>query len=641
MKCRVCGYETNDSRSYCPMCGTKSDTAEKLRESTAIDMAWNTKDFPKPKKMEDIEMNWGEQPTFMKKDGSEGFYTVKNEAHVQPEKEKPNDFEIPSFMNRPAQQFKPAQQMDRKPETSQQPKAPDYSSIHPKKEENFAAWTMPPRQAEPDYKYYNIPQSQLQPEPFPTYTPSSAFINPSYTKQSYTPSPTPALTPAEKEFWYGKEYQNTVQTIPYQVQPQSPPQPVYQTPVQTIQYQPVYQQPMYQTQPVYQAPVQPMYQPPVQPVYQAPVQPQAHQPVNYEGAYPKYDAVNSQAQKMPEQFYTFQAKTDEFQKLLDEQYERINALYGSDYSIPGHETQRETKCDLGMVKAQNVSDFEKSLFGDEIKAASKEEPAEESKPFVLPDRAKPERPQETLKPDRAYETAKPFDTATPIFFNETDSSELSLEELISDPLDPRFNIDTLERTIKELKQQEVVESEKCSERRKKLAAMEAAREAYFKSLDEEADIKGARDIDPKSRREDDIFSPERKAEEAPQDDVTEIKSEPEDKNSAEKPEEIKEEEKPEEEKSGDTDPNPALKDLYADDDDESEDDEKRSSGFLKVIGVIVIIVALCELAILALKNFLPDSAITTTATQIEVAVIDAFKNAFAKITEFFTNLTNK
>ena len=735
MKCRVCGYEFNGSTSYCPMCGTKADMAEKPREATAIDMAWNTKDFPKPKKMEDIEMNWGEQPTFMKTDGSEGSFLVENEPVRIAEKKTPGDFEIPSFMAQPRKQ--PALQADYRQEAAQRTaKQADYASILPNREDGFAAWTMPARQAEPDYQYYNISQSQLQPAPSPTYSPSSARLdNPTYIRQTYTPSPTPALTPEEREFWYGKEYNTQVPQPAYQAPVQ--PQQTYQAPVQTVQYQPqpAYQQPVYQApaqqatyqaplqpqpvqqpvyqaaaqqttyqaplqpqpayqQPVYQAPAQqtayqaplqpqPAYQQPVyqapaqQQTYQEPVQPQpepvqqpaqpvqqAVQPVQqpvqpkafeYENAYPNYDNVTTQAQKQPEQFYTFQAKTEEFQRLLDEQYERINALYGQDYSVISQDTNPGAAAvsEFEKVQAQDVSAFEKSLFGDDSKPAAQEN---------LPK-------QETKPEDIIPETLKPVEKPGEIFFNERDYSELNLDELISDPLDPRFNIDTLEMTIKELKKQDERETEKCSERRKKLAAMEAAREAYFRSLDEEAGITRAQDINPKSKMPDNLFSPEKKAEEVSKEEIkpAEIAEEkatpteekktekavPEEKTEtaevketedadaktdaeSEKPEALPEEVKPEK-----AELHPDLKGLYSDDEDaENEVAEKKKGGFFKFLGVLILIVVILELAILALKNFMPEADITATATQIETAVIDALTAAYNKVAEFFTNTYN-
>ena len=61
MKCKVCGYEFDSGREYCPMCGSK--VPEDMRRKEEEAMSWNTYDFPKPKKLEDIEMRWPSMDT--------------------------------------------------------------------------------------------------------------------------------------------------------------------------------------------------------------------------------------------------------------------------------------------------------------------------------------------------------------------------------------------------------------------------------------------------------------------------------------------------------------------------------------------------------------------------------------------------
>ena len=53
MKCRVCGYEYDDSKLFCPMCGTKAP--ENFVSTPDIEINWNTKEFPKPKKADEQE----------------------------------------------------------------------------------------------------------------------------------------------------------------------------------------------------------------------------------------------------------------------------------------------------------------------------------------------------------------------------------------------------------------------------------------------------------------------------------------------------------------------------------------------------------------------------------------------------------
>ena len=69
MKCRVCGYEYDDSKLFCPMCGTRAEFAP--TSNSDIEINWNTKDFPKPKTtVEDAPMQWTNP------DASEGYVTV-------------------------------------------------------------------------------------------------------------------------------------------------------------------------------------------------------------------------------------------------------------------------------------------------------------------------------------------------------------------------------------------------------------------------------------------------------------------------------------------------------------------------------------------------------------------------------------
>ena len=84
MKCKVCGHEFNSDRAYCPMCGSK--TKEELRSRADEAMSWNTYDFQKPKRPKDIEMSWPDMDkssrepiTVMKKDGTEGFITTASD----------------------------------------------------------------------------------------------------------------------------------------------------------------------------------------------------------------------------------------------------------------------------------------------------------------------------------------------------------------------------------------------------------------------------------------------------------------------------------------------------------------------------------------------------------------------------------
>ena len=69
MKCRVCGYEYDDSKILCPMCGTRSSETPVF--NTDMEIKWNTRDFPKPRtQVEDVPLKWTNQ------DVSEGYVAV-------------------------------------------------------------------------------------------------------------------------------------------------------------------------------------------------------------------------------------------------------------------------------------------------------------------------------------------------------------------------------------------------------------------------------------------------------------------------------------------------------------------------------------------------------------------------------------
>ena len=111
MRCRVCGYEVGPEATHCPMCGSRVSVTKAAPDG---EISWNTKDFPKPKEMEDIKMAWPEFSTHshaeeaegkaeekaadnaapvavMSDDASEGYVSIpeKKEAAKEPEKKEP------------------------------------------------------------------------------------------------------------------------------------------------------------------------------------------------------------------------------------------------------------------------------------------------------------------------------------------------------------------------------------------------------------------------------------------------------------------------------------------------------------------------------------------------------------------------
>ena len=61
MKCRICGYELDGTTLFCPMCGSKVEAADIAAMHAPVkeeEFSWNTCDFPKPRQMRDIKMEW-------------------------------------------------------------------------------------------------------------------------------------------------------------------------------------------------------------------------------------------------------------------------------------------------------------------------------------------------------------------------------------------------------------------------------------------------------------------------------------------------------------------------------------------------------------------------------------------------------
>ncbi|MCQ2551862.1 MAG: hypothetical protein MJ148_00730 [Clostridia bacterium] len=557
MKCRVCGFEIGEDRTYCPMCGTKVEETPKV-VSEAADMAWNTRDFPKPKQLEDIEMNWGNGVrTFMAQDASEGFASIAKEE---------------------------APKVERKPVIEQ-------------------------RSSDP----FELP-GQMQ------------KARPAYVPKKYDEEPAKEEAP----LWYTQNFTATG------IMKTGPAFPLAQD--ATIQYmhvdtpKPVYKEPVYN-----------------EPKYVAP---------DYDAYKPDYDKAPAPSEKRPEKFNTFIAKNEEFQKLLDKEYERIQAMHaGEPESISGFKANTfvpETK-----VQAQKILDFEKTIFASDS-YEPKYEPKKETRQFDFGPIAK------------SAESPRPFSY-------ESDVSSLDLNELIADPLNPRFDIHTLEMTIKKLEDADKKLEEQRQGNQSKLEAMKAAREAYFKFLDNPFDdtvsdatpIFAGQTDSADEPMEDQVVIPAAmehiQVEEAAEEAAEEVAEQPEalsglDNRATEfsSQAEAEEEEKDafdetiqntedtteidEEavkayarETSSLTKLPDELMGLYddVDVDDEEEEGRHRKGGFLKFILAVIIIVAVLEGGILLLQHFLPEAPITSQLTDMHNAVAEAIANAVGKITALF------
>ncbi len=638
MKCRVCGYEMPDDRTYCPMCGTRVQAAAIQESRDAIEMAWNTKDFPKPRKMEDVSMSWGTD-SFMSKDASEGYVTVQKRTEpvfnwntgAAPVRQRNREFEIPDFMQSEDQQVQQPgvsaaqrpiytpqvhQSEDPKVQFSNQETAGEFKSCS--KEPRLESWPMPPQQEVSDQPLW--------------YTQNFTATGVMKTGPAY-PLPQPAY---KQESIYKPRPAYTAEPIRTQ--------PDEQTTASVLQSA------------IPDASIQYVKLDPSKPAYATP-------------AYPDYSDVALHEEKRPEKFNTFQMNNEEFQKLLDQEYKRAHAIHGgSTEYVLGQKRRSETFIPESSVKTQSISEFEKSLFGEKTDSVSDS-----------PEAPKPPRREESVVSVSPIQNEKEDSgDKKHILSQESEKSELNLDELISDPYSPKFDIDTLEMTINNLKTEVEKDEAVYSARKARLKAMEAAREAYFASLDaadgkldgkidatllnfdsdgseglkeeiEKNSVEKASETEkPEETAEVSIPAPSVPSVDEPEletntdskdTDVDDRKDEAEDKTDA------AEEEKSFEDDEVDEDTKELSEDfkhLYKGfDEDEADDDEPKNQVFLKFMGILVLVIVVLELAIMALQRFAPDASITQTVVQINTAVSDAIENLITKVGDFFTGLLAK
>ncbi len=297
-------------------------------------------------------------------------------------------------------------------------------------------------------------------------------------------------------------------------------------------------------------------------------------------------------EKRPEKFFTFTKKNEEFQQLLNQEYERIRRLNNT---LDG----KEDDTPLPPQKPQPAPVTEaasglEGIFGEK----AQEKPDVKTQVFSKPEEKAPKQ-EEVISRPSSNPNVIPAETAV---FTEVSSA------IGSDA----FRKQTVETKIAEMKAAEEAEAKYRSERRKRLEEMQRARENYFAKQDAAKEQKEAatRDtVKTKGLSETDEEAA-KLANGAKEEDKTQTGVASEGKQTKE------------------FDNTELGKDIEP---DEFEYEPRHKHPLLKFFAVLVILLGLGEGAVIGMRFFIPDSPATETASQIEQAFVDAGSTAYSAV----------
>jgi len=637
MKCRVCGYDLDPNRAYCDMCGTK-----------VID----------PEEVSVPDDRPAEIPS-----------TVEKEQFVQEEPSVPMEpIQTESYAHIPEEP------------NPWGPAAPPVSNLW-----NTASHSAPmvATPSAPSLPNSREPISAPVPEP----TPAMPYEPPSWWTSEAAPAPAaqpdaPRMEPVQTAAY--REPELEFYNEPMYVEPPMPetPTPVVapQPPVQPVAPQPP-------VQPVAPPPpAQPVVQPAAQPSRPAAKSsefswniydfPQPKQPEDISIQWPEYDAAEAKAEinepsegrireamekkqpvvmvsndvsegfialpdgtdaawkepmaestKQAERFFTFQKKNEEFQRLLDQEYEKLKSRKrGEDYReeqfrmpqedmLAQRNAQRQATMQAqqarnmqGFVpspmyrqptpvspvgyqappgpafRAEDLNDFEQMLIENTKDA---DFVTGDTLPINLEKIQAEVRAQEEarLRQNQNQEAIRAQQEAS----NRQD--QLEREAVL------RAQMEKQAAAAVEMKAAETEQIHK-SANRERLEAMAKAREDYFRSIG----------IEPEAAESAEVKSEEIAADVT---EKTESMAEPPETEQAEQEVQSDDAEKP-------------LEELFAPLDEvlnQEKKAKKKKHGFLKFLAVLLLLAGLAEVSVIGLRQFLPDHEITKTTTQIEQTVI--------------------
>lgn len=273
MKCKICGYELDSGRSYCPMCGTPVSEEDKAQAKVEDDLmfkafegrqtqpvrtladdadfSWNTKDFPKPKTPRDIKMRWTmrgledetQEPTsVMSEDASEGYVVSKiKEAAPAPAPApakaepapapKPQPEAVKPAAPKPAQPQPQAARPAAPKPAQPQPQAARPAAPKPQPAQTEAPRHDAPRQPQAAAGIWNMPLWYTQPlSPIEESVKGASQTTPLQNTVSSQPTFSIPAMPQMPQMFTASGYINVT---PVQMQPQQPlPQAQPQTPAE-------------------------------------------------------------------------------------------------------------------------------------------------------------------------------------------------------------------------------------------------------------------------------------------------------------------------------------------------------------------------------------------------------------------------
>ncbi|MBR0130497.1 MAG: hypothetical protein IJM08_04250 [Firmicutes bacterium] len=298
-------------------------------------------------------------------------------------------------------------------------------------------------------------------------------------------------------------------------------------------------------------------------------------------------------EKRPEKFFTFTKKNEEFQQLLNQEYERIrrlnNTLDGKEDDTPLPQQKPQP------APVEEAASGLEGIFGEK----AQEKPDVKTQIFSKPEEKAPKQ-EEVISRPSSNPNVIPAETAV---FTEVSSAMGS----------DAFRKQTVETKIAEMKAAEEAEAKYRSERRKRLEEMQRARENYFAKQDAAKEQKEAatRDtVKAKGLSETDEEAA-KLANGAKEEDKTQTGT------ALESKQQTKE-----------FDNTELGKEIEP---DEFEYEPRHKHPLLKFFAVLVILLGLGEGAVIGMRFFIPDSPATETATQIEQAFVDAGSTAYSAV----------